>query len=460
MSRPMKPPDDPRAAPSQSPGFWSQNHLHMRPQQERPLYPRIIHGHENIQQERPLYPSLIHGHQDTQQERSQYRSTYSHESIREQPIYQQQPRITEPEATSPAPLLPQLYGEPYIHPSRIYGRRADPPEFLSSSEYFTEGSRTLRNTQPYISQYSGLPDAAREQTGRVGAYYRQNYPRMDSETKPSGQRETLPYAEPYPQPVRSIESDHVSPATLTRSTSDTTWSEKKLNLHEDDATQPEAVITPDLPYVDICDERLPVDVRMNAWRKFKSAMDKGKNKWVNNGCPPCPNNHCRAIHPPPCRTMKALKKFTRTLEAGRWLEARQGKSPCLKCRQIHKGHCVAPQCNECEGYRKEKFSCETSRKRVKAAEEIHRNLGQLQLQKYEKQLQHPLPRKPTPDDQDFVASAFRGIMEARLSGISSEEEKNRITRNFLGEFAQSLQSKRKRDEDGGGNPASKLIKYE
>ncbi|KAK7510396.1 hypothetical protein IWZ03DRAFT_76829 [Phyllosticta citriasiana] len=457
MSPPMEPPDDPRAAPSQSPGFWSQDHLHVCRQQEQSLYPSLTHHHQDIKQERSPSP-----HREYHYGR---------------PIYQQQPRTMTPNAWSPIPLRPKLYSEPYIHPSRIGWVGVPAPSGRAGQpEDPTAGLTTMPITQlpvqPYSSPYLDPPRATRDQTDWALAYYQQSYPRMGSETTSSGQGLEEPYREPYPQPVGSIESDEIHQPSVTGTTSETSWSETERRLRSGNTVPPEAVTVPKFPDVDICDEDLPVEVRLRALRNFKSAMDKAQNKWVEDGRPPCPNN-CRADHPPPCRSRKEFKQFRRIIEAGHWLESLNGgKPPCLRCGLIHKGHCMAPQCVVCKAYHKEMFSCDTARKKIRIAEEMNRELRQRQREKDRKQgMQqqrqqpqqknlhrepHPLPMKPMANEQDFIASAFRGMLEARLSGISDKKEKDRVTRIFLDDFAQSLKSKRKRDEEGDGEQKAVL----
>ncbi|KAK7555342.1 hypothetical protein IWX50DRAFT_45789 [Phyllosticta citricarpa] len=461
MSPPMEPPDDPRAAPSQSPGFWSQDHLHVRRQQEQSLYLSLTHHHRDIKQERSSSP-----HREYHYGR---------------PIYQQQPRTMTPNAMSPIPLRPKLYSEPYIHPSRIGwvgvpapSSRAGQPEDPTAG--LTTMPITQLRVQPYSSPYLDPTRATRDQTDWALAYYQQSYPRMGSETTSSGQGMEEPYREPYPQPVGSIESEEMRQPSVTGTTSETSWSETERRLRSGNTVPPEAVTVPKFPDVDICDEDLPVEVRLRALRNFKSAMDKAQNKWVEDGRPPCPNN-CRADHPPPCRSRKEFKQFRKIIEAGHWLESLNGgKPPCLRCGLIHKGHCTAPQCVVCKAYHKEMFSCDTARKKIRIAEEMNRELRQRQQEKDRKQgkqqqrrqqrqqLQqknlhrepHPLPMKPMANEQDFIASAFRGMLEARLSGISDKKEKNRVTRIFLDDFAQSLKSKRKRDEEEDGEQKAVL----
>ncbi|KAK8216252.1 hypothetical protein IWZ01DRAFT_525071 [Phyllosticta capitalensis] len=133
--------------------------------------------------------------------------------------------------------------------------------------------------------------------------------------------------------------------------------DRVIKKEEDNDTIPGTLplARPQLPEINLNDDKVAVSTRRDAWFTFKQAEAAAMAQWREAGAPNCTG--CQGAHPPPCLDRRQVERRNRFKQAGKRLED-ENRTFCTKCGLAHKGKCVAPLCNNCNHYHfPERVSC-------------------------------------------------------------------------------------------------------
>ncbi|KAL1387259.1 hypothetical protein HDK64DRAFT_254699 [Phyllosticta capitalensis] len=440
MPAPLRPPDDARSAPTRPAGFWSQEHLHMRPRQSQRQQSPPPSLRERLQRLEQKPQNLDEQDETVPQQQPWHAGLFGGLRFKlKQTNLGQQQSETAPPDPAPVPAQRQPSPEPFEH-TQLPDETSEEMESISPAHQYGA-------MHPQRLQALGGP-------GEQVAPSPQDHPAVSSATWETDQYQVQPFREPYSPPVRSIEADQTNPSEFSSIIPGPSTSIDQPNSRDDEYDTQRTLSAPLAPALDLNDLSLPLSDRYAAWKQFASETAEAQKQWVEDGCPPCTASKCRdRSHPPPHRSRKAEGHHYCVTNFGNWLSAvyAGGRSPCLTCGRLHKGGCSAVRCDNCGADHDEYYSCRTAHIRTAAANEVHQqregqrqrknqNMRQKMQQQMQRQTlrqtqrlaQHSPPPKPATPPPPGPPEDRLGTME--LDFMRKMVEKNQWAADKWGTF--------------------------